>query len=221
MEGFRQSQITIRRSPMVLMTPMFEMFKKLSRRDQIALGIGAGGVVLFLLLNFGVLPLFEQPGAGTESVQQREIELRRDKRLLAEEGIEKTSLTTSREHLKSLEAGLLEGSTPSLASAEWQQLVGQLAESKGIDLGSSELLRTQELGSGYSLVTGRVQFRCRLDQLVDFMVALSGFPKLLSVTGLSVVAVQGDPQGRLIVRLTIGAAARSVAQGKEGNAVTH
>ena len=200
---------------------MFEMFKTLSRRDQFALGIGAGGVVLFLLLNFGVLPLFEQPGAGTESVQQREIELRRDKRLLAEEGIEKTSFTTAREHLKSLEAGLLEGSTPSLASAEWQQLVGQLAESKGIDLGSSELLRTQELGSGYSLVTGRVQFRCRLDQLVDFMVALSGFPKLLSVTGLSVVAVQGDPQGRLLVRLTIGAAARAMAPAKEGSAATH
>jgi hypothetical protein len=96
--------------------------------------------------------------------------------------------------------------------------VGQLAESKGIDLGSSELLRTQDLGSGYSLVTGRVQFRCRLDQLVDFMVALSGFPKLLSVTGLSVVAVQGDPQGRVLVRLTIGAAAPAVAQGREGNA---
>jgi hypothetical protein len=120
--------------------------------------------------------------------------------------------------LKSLEAGLLEGATPSLASAEWQQLVAQLAESKGIELGSSELLHTQELGRGYSLVTGRVQFRCRLDQLVDFVVALSGFPKILSVTGLSVTAVQSDPQGRLIVRLTIGAAARAVAQAKEGNA---
>jgi len=200
-------------------TPMFEMFKKLSRRDQIALGIGAGGVVLYLLLSFGVLPLFEQLGASTESNQQKVIELRREKRLVAAEGIEKTSLTTAREHLKSLEAGLLEGSTPSLASAEWQQLVAQLAESKGIELGSSELLHTQELGRGYSLVTGRVQFRCRLDQLVDFVVALSGFPKILSVTGLSVTAVQSDPQGRLIVRLTIGAAARAVAQAKEGNAV--
>jgi type II secretion system (T2SS) protein M len=198
---------------------MFEMFKKLSRRDQIALGIGAGGVVLYLLLSFGVLPLFEQLGASTESNQQKVIELRREKRLVAAEGIEKTSLTTAREHLKSLEAGLLEGSTPSLASAEWQQLVAQLAESKGIELGSSELLHTQELGRGYSLVTGRVQFRCRLDQLVDFVVALSGFPKILSVTGLSVTAVQSDPQGRLIVRLTIGAAARAVAQAKEGNAV--
>jgi len=206
---------------MAPVTPMFEMVKKLSRRDQIALGIGTGGVVLFLLLNFAVLPLFERLGAGSETFQQREIELRRDKRLLAEERIEETSLASAREHLKSLEAGLLESSTPSLASAEWQQLVGQLAESRGIELGSSELLRTQELGSGYSLVTGRVQFRCRLDQLVDFMVALAGFPKLLSVTGLSVVAAQGDPQGRLIVRLTIGAATRSIAQAKEGGAEVH
>ena len=200
---------------------MFEMFKKLSRRDQIALGVSVGGVVLFLVLNFGLLPLFEQLGAGTESVQQKEIEVRRDKRLLAEEGMEKTSLVNAREHLKSLEAGLLEGATPSLASAEWQRLVGQLAESKGVELGSSELLRTQELGKGYSLVTGRVQFRCRLDQLVDFMVALTGFPKLMSVTGLSVVTSQGDQQGRLMVRLTIGAAARAIAQAKEGSAATH
>jgi len=200
---------------------MFEMFKKLGRRDQIALGIGAGGVVLFLLMNFGVLPLFEQLGAGTESVQQKEIELRRDRRLLAEEGSERTAFTAAREHLNSLEGGLLEASTPSLARAEWQQLVGQLAESKGIDLGSSELLRTQEIGSGYSLVTGRVQFRCRLDQLVDFMVALSGFPRILSVSGLSIVAPQGDPQGKLIVRLTIGAAARATAQAKEGSAAAH
>jgi hypothetical protein len=200
---------------------MLEMFKKLSRREQIALGIGVGGVVLFLLMNFALLPLFEQLGAGTDSAQQKETELRRDKRLLAEEGVEKTSLAAAREHLKSLEGGLLEGSTPSLASAEWQRLVGQLAESKGIELGSSELLHTQDLGRGYSLVTGRMQFRCRLDQLVDFMVALTGFPKILSITGVSVVAAQGDPQGRLIVRLTIGAAARAMAPAKEGSAATH
>jgi len=200
---------------------MVEMFKKLSRRDRIALGIGSGGVVLFLLLDFGVIPVFEQLGVGPEAIQQKEVELRREKRLLAEEGSEKTSLSAAREHLKDLEAGLLESSTPSLASAEWQQVVGQLSESKGIELGSSELLRTQELGSGYSLVTGRVQFRCRLDQLVDFMVSLAGFPRLLSVTGLSVVALQGDPQGRLNVRLTIGAAARAMAKAKDETASTH
>jgi hypothetical protein len=200
---------------------MFEMFAKLSRRDRIALGVGVGAVVLFLFLDYGVLPLFEGLGASPEVVQQKEVELRQDKRLLAEEPLGKTSLSAARERLKGLEAGLLESSSPSLANAEWQRLVGQLADSKGIELGSSELLRTQELGAGYSLLTGRVQFRCRLDQLVDFLVGLAGFPKLLSVTGLTVFASQGDPQGRLNVQLTIGAATRTVKPLKVEATATH
>jgi hypothetical protein len=194
---------------------MFEMFEKLSRRDRIALGVGVGGAALFMLLNFGVFPLFERLDTSPEVVQQKEVELRRDQRLLGEAELEKTHLSAARERLNALEGGLLESSSPALANAEWQHLVGQLADSKGITIGSSELLRIQELGAGYSLVTGRVQFRCRLDQLVDFLVALAGFPRLLSVTELSVFASQGDPQGRLNVQLTIGAATRTVKQPKD------
>jgi hypothetical protein len=194
---------------------MFEMFKKLSRRDRIALGVGLAATALFVLLNFGAFPLLEGLGSSPEVVQQKEVEVRRDKRLLAEAQLEKAHLAAAGERLKGLEAGLLASSSPSLANAEWQQLVGQLADSKGIELSSRELLRIQELGAGYSLVTGRVQIRCRLDQLVDFLVALATFPKLLSVTGLTVISSQGDPQGRLNVQLTIGAATRTVKPAKE------
>ena len=191
------------------------MFEKLSRRDRIALGAGLGATVLFVLLNFAVFPLLEGLASGPELLQQKEVELRRDQRLLAETELEKTRLSAAREHLKGLEAGLLESSSPSLANAEWQQLVGELADSKGIELISRESLRIQELGSGYSLVTGRVQIRCRLDQLIDFLVALAGFPKLFSVTGLNVISLQGDPQGRLNVQLTIGAATRTMKPVKQ------
>jgi hypothetical protein len=194
------------------------MFEKLSRRDRIALGVGVGATALFILLNFGVYPLFERLDISPEVVQQKEVELRRDKRLLAEAELEKAHLSAASERLKGLETGLLESSSPALANAEWQRLVGQLADSKGIELGTSELLRIQDLGAGYSLVTGRVQFRCRLDQLVDFLAALAAFPRLLSVTGLSVIALQGDTQGRLNVQLTIGAATWTVKQAKEGAA---
>ena len=186
------------------------MLKKLSRRDRIALTAAAITAVLFVLLNFGVLPLLDHLGTSPEEVQQKEVELRRDKRLLAEAELEKGHLTAAADRLKGLEAGLLESPSPSLANAEWQHLVGQLADSKGIQLGSSEFLRIQERGAGYSLVTGRVQLRCRLDQLVDFLVALATSPKLLSVTALSVSAPQGDPQGTLNVQMTIGAAIRTV-----------
>jgi hypothetical protein len=165
---------------------------------------------LYLLLNFGVLPLFDQLSLSDEAVQQKEVELRRDKRLLAEVGFEKTRCTAAGDRLKRVEAGLLESTSPSLANAEWQHLVSQVADSKGIQLGSSESLRIQELGAGYSIVTGRVQIRCRLDRLVDFLVALASSPKLLSVTHLTVLGLQGDSQGRLNVQLTIGAATRAV-----------
>jgi len=197
------------------------MFEKLSRRDRIALGVGVGAAALFLLLNFGVFPLFERLDTRPEAVQQKEVELRREKRLLAEAELEKAHLSAARERLKGLEAGLLESPSPSLANAEWQRLVGQLADSKGIQLGSSEFLRIQELGAGYSLVMGRVHLRCRLDQLVDFLVALASSPKLLSVTGLTVSGSQGDPQGTLNVQLTIGAATRTVKQAKDEAAAPH
>ena len=191
------------------------MLAKLSRRDRIALTAAAVAAALFMLLNFGVFPLLEHLGSSPEVVQQNEVELRRDMRLLAETNLERTHLSAAGDRLKGLEAGLLESSSPSLANAEWQRLVGQLADSKGIELGSSEFLRIQELGAGYSLVTGRVQFRCRLDQFVDFLVALTSSPKLLSVTGLMVSSSQGSAQAILNVQMTIGAATRTVKQAKD------
>ncbi|MGB9484688.1 MAG: type II secretion system protein GspM [Terriglobia bacterium] len=197
------------------------MLAKLSRRDRIALTAAAVAAALFMLLNFGVFPLLEHLGSSPEVVQQNEVELRRDMRLLAETKLERAHLSAAGERLKGLEAGLLESSSPSLANAEWQRLVGQLADSKGIELGSSEVLRIQELGAGYSLLTGRVQLRCRLDQLVDFLVALATSPRLLSVTGLTVSGSQGDPQGKLSVQLIIGAATRTVKQAKDEAAAPH
>ena len=199
---------------------MFEKFQKLSRRDRIVLIIGVVATALFMLFNFGVFPLFDHLGTSPDAVQQREVELRRDQRLLADAKLETADFTAAEARLKELEAGLLESSSPSLANAEWQQLVSQLADSKGIQLGSSEFLRNQELGAGYSLLTGRVAFRCRIDQLVAFLVALTSSPKLLSVTGLMVSTSQGSAQTILNVQMTIGAATKTVKQPKEAAAAT-
>jgi hypothetical protein len=186
------------------------MLKKLSRRDRIAVIIGVVGAALFALLDFGILPLLDRVSVSPEVIQQREVEFRRTRRLLANAKVETAHFNAAQADLKALETGLLESSSPFLANAEWQRMVGQMADSKGIQIGSSEFLRTQELGSGYSLVTGRVNFRCQLVQLVDFMVLLASSPKLLSVTGLTVFATRTDTQETLNVQLTIGAVARTM-----------
>jgi hypothetical protein len=194
------------------------MFIKLSPRERMLLMIAAGATALFLIIQFVVFPLLDQSAPGPEAVLQKESALRRDQRLLAQARGEQARIAVAEDRLKALEAGLLESPSPSLANAEWQSLVGQLADNKGIELGSSEFLRRQDLGSGYALVTGRVQFRCRPDQLVDFLVAVASSPKLLAVTGMGMSAIQGDPEKKLTVELTIGAATRAVAPAKNAAA---
>ena len=66
------------------------MLEKISRRERIALTAAAVTTALFMLLNFGVFPLLEHLGSSPEVVQQKEVELRRDMRLLAEAELEKT-----------------------------------------------------------------------------------------------------------------------------------
>lgn len=195
------------------------MLEKLQRRDRVALTVGAAAAGLFLAVQFVVFPLWDRVTQAPGNLQDKELALRRYQRLVRESALEQAKLTASRERLKSLESGLLESPSASLASAEWQRLVREIADSQGIELGSSEFVRTQDLGSGYSLVLGRVQLRCRLEQLVQFLVVLANSPKLLSVTEERILAPQGDPQKVLLnVELTIGApiSAAKLSEGGQG-----
>jgi len=182
------------------------MLNKLSPRDRIALVLAAAATALFLLVNFIVFPLLDRFTHDSESVGQEEVTLRRYQRLLSEAEPKKAQLAAAQQGLRGLEGGLLESSSTSLANAEWQHLVGELADRKGVELGSSEFLRAQNLSPEYSLLTGRVQLRCRLDQLVDFLVAMASSPKLISVERMTISAPQGDAQKRVSVQLVVGAA---------------
>ena len=113
-----------------------------------------------------------------------------------------------------LESGLLESPSPSLANAEWQRLVREFADRGGLALGSTEFLRMQDLGPDYALVVGRVTLRCRLEQLVNFLTSLATGPRLLSVTRLRVATLQGDPDKRVNVEMTVGAPMRTVNPSK-------
>lgn len=181
------------------------MLANLQRRDRVALTAGAVAVGLFLVVRLGVFPVLDRLSQSPGDIDGKELTLRRYQRLVRESALEQAKLTTTRARLKTLESGFLESPSGSLANAEWQRLVRELADSQGVELGSSEFLRTEDLGGEYSLVVGRAQLRCRLDQLVGFVLALANSPRLMSVTRMRVWALQGDAQKRLNVELTVGA----------------
>lgn len=179
------------------------MLANLQRRDRVALTVGAVGVGLFLAVQFIVFPVLDHLPQTAGDTEGKELTLRRYQRLVRESAVEQARLNATRERLKTLEASLLESPSASLANAEWQRSVRELADSQGVELGSSEFLRTEDLGGGYSLMVGRVQLRCRLEQLVAFMVALANSSKLMAVRGVKLRTLQGDAKNRLSGELTI------------------
>jgi hypothetical protein len=174
-----------------------------------ALTLAAIAVVLFLVMQFGVFPLLDHLSKGRKAVEEKELTLERNRRLVARAEFDQERLRQVQERLKGLETALLESPSTSLASAEWQRLIHELAASKRIELSSSEVVRALEVSPDYELVLGRTQFRCRLDQLVDFLVAMATAPKLLSVRQLRIMSLPGDPGQKVNVDLTIGAALRA------------
>lgn len=184
------------------------MLKQLTRRDRVAGGVGIAAVLLFLAVRFVVFPVLDRLPSG--SVEAKELALRRARRLVATSQSEASNVKEADERLKSLEAGLLESPSASLANAEWQQTMRELADSKGVELGSTEFLAVHEIGPDYALVEGRVTLRCRVDQLVDLMAALATAPRLLSVTRLRIAPTQGDPQKKMNIEMTVAATMRAV-----------
>ena len=185
------------------------MLAKLSRRDRLALTVGAIATALFLVVRFGVFPLLDRLPGRDRAVEEKRLALLQDQRLVASAGLEQAKLAQAEERLKVLEVGLLESPSASLVNAEWQRLVRELADSKGIELISSEVVRVESASPDYDMVVGRTQFRCRLEQLVDFLAGLATSPKLLSATRLRVTGLQGDPKQHLNVELTVGTAVRA------------
>jgi hypothetical protein len=185
------------------------MFENLKKRDRNALLAAVMATVLFLLMQFVVFPVLDSAPKQGNGIEEKELSLKRAQRLVAASRGESANLAAVEQKLKGLEGGLLESPSVNLANAEWQRMIRELADSKGLSLGSSESLRVFELSPEYALVTGRTQLTCRLDQLVDFMIAMGSAPKPLAVTHLRIVPMLADPQKRMSVDMTVGAVMRA------------
>ncbi len=185
------------------------MLEKLTPRDRVALKVAGIALALFLAVDFVILPFYDAVQASSGGIEKKELTLRRYQRLVALAEGQPAQRAAAEQRLKDAEAGLLVGPSESLANAEWQRLVRELAKGKGLELSSSEVLRVEKLSPDYALVTGRVALNARLDQLVDMLVAMATSPKLLAANGLKVTPMQGDAQKRLQVDMTISAPMRA------------
>lgn len=160
----------------------------LSERDRRALMLLVPAVGLILLIRF-LLPLWDNVSDSSGQIAVLEKTLMKYRR--ASESVPKheTSAASLAAALADSEKGLLPGATPSLQSAELQQLVRDIATSAGITLRSVDFAQPKNLSEDYVVHGVNTQFVAGIDQVVALLNALQSAPRILAVDQIRLTAV--------------------------------
>lgn len=116
------------------------------------------------------------------------------------------------------EKGLIPGDTAEQAQAQLLQIIKRVAQQQmpPLDLGQVELGRPQPFGTAYGQVSVSVTVTCRIDELVNFLAALSAQPELAATEEIR-FGTSHPKQKTMPVRLTVsGLVARRLVPVRKG-----
>ena len=118
----------------------------------------------------------------TESVERAEKRLAILRKQAATLPGKETVLKQVSGELADREKGLIPGDTAEQAQAQLLQMVKRVAQQQmpPLDVGQVELGRPRTFGSAYGQVSVSITMTCGIDQLVNFLAALSAQPELAS-----------------------------------------
>jgi hypothetical protein len=202
---------------------------KLSDRDRRALVILAGALVVGGLLYWysnsspsssggsataGSVKI-SAPVDSVDRTQKRLAMLRRQAATLP--GKEAVLKQVSLE-LAEREKGLIPGETAEQAQAQLLQIVKRVAQQQmpPLDVGQVELGRPRPFGEAYGEVSVSITVTCRIDELVNFLAALSAQPELTATDEIR-FGTSHPKQKTMPVRLTIsGLVAKRLVPARRG-----
>src|SRR3984957_19793300 len=102
------------------------------------------------------------------------------------------------------EKGLIPGDTAEQAQAQLLQVIKRVAQQQTppLDLGQVELGRARPFGTAYGQVTVSITVTCRIEDLVNFLAALSAQPELTATEEIR-FGTSNPKQKTMPVRLTV------------------
>jgi Tfp pilus assembly protein PilO len=177
--------------------------KKLSEKDSRALKLAATAVALFLLLQFLVLPAWDDMQAARQEIPLKEQTLAKYRRVIALAGTQEQQADQMGQRLREAETGLLQAPTDALAAAELEKLLKEKAEAQGIQLRSSDFQKSVPGQDGYRQIPIGLQFQSRVEQFVNFLAVLQASDRVLSIPRLNVQPAGGNLK-ELQVTMTVG-----------------
>jgi len=175
---------------------------KLSKRDQRALAILVAALALlalrFVLGNSGP----EVAEASVDSVDMAEKKLLKLRQLSATVPAKEALLKQANSELALREAGLIQADTAQQAQAQLLNIIRTLGKKEDIDARGGEFGPVKPLGGDYGEVSVSVSFECGIDQLVNFLAALTSEQSLLATSEMRISSAN-PKQKTISVRLAL------------------
>ncbi|NWG13162.1 MAG: hypothetical protein HXY20_06470 [Acidobacteria bacterium] len=148
-----------------------------------------GGTTAILIIGYYLVTTYT-PGlsdTGT-SVEIKRRTLLQHREIVSQEGIYRSRAEQYRQRLQQMTALLLPGDNPSIAGAELQKILKDMADRSGVEINRRTIQREQKLQGGIVKISVNIETNCEPDQLVQFLAAVENYEKRLVVDELMINA---------------------------------
>ena len=192
----------------------------ISTRDRRALVLLGAGLVTVAVLRFGVYR--DTTGGVVESSDSIPLAEKRLTRLRQAEvsGPAKQALLTRLSaELAQREKDVIQAPTAQQAQAHLLETIRRVGKSEGVDVRGGEFPELRPLGDNYGEAAVSVNFECRIEELVNFLAALTREPELVATDEIRVSTANAKDK-TVNVRLTLaGVVPRNLVPVKKGLAL--
>ncbi len=189
----------------------------LTTRDRRALILLGVGLLVALVLRFGVYG-DSQPAVilAKDSVPLAEKRLARLRQAAASVPAKTALLKSLSASLALRERGVIPAPTAQQAQAHLLETIRRVGRTEGIEVRGGEFPELRALGGEYGEAAVAVNFDCRIEQLVNFLAALTREPELLATDDVRVASA--NPKEKTVsVRLTLaGVVPRTLVPARKG-----
>ena len=193
---------------------------KLSPRDRRAIALLGIGLVTALVLRFVV---YRDNASGvvesSDSIPLAEKRLARLRQAEVSGPAKQALLNSLSAELALREKGVIQAPTAQQAQAHLLETIRRVGKGEGLDVRGGDFPELRPLGDDYGEAAVSVNFECRIEQLVNFLAALTREPELVATNDVRISAT-GSKDKTVNVRLTLaGVVPRNLVPVKKGLAV--
>ena len=176
---------------------------KLGERDKKFLMVLGLAAVVFVLLNYVLLPWSDRFMDSGEQLTLAEKKLRSEKELIASAPQVRSQLTTLQTRLDQEEKRLLPVSDANQAGAQLQDWLAQRAAEQRVEVQRSDFLAVTPVADLYTKVPVRLELNGTITQIVQFMNVVTRGERMVSVDELHINSMGVDKEKHVHCQVVI------------------